>query len=356
MSRIRMQEIAAKAGVSLATVSRTIHSPHLVRPSTREHIRQVMSECHYVYNVTASDFSRRRSSVIGVIIPTTKGAIFSNSTQIIQEKAQEKGFSLIIGNTGYEGDVESTLLRQFQERRLAGIILTGFAIGQESAVKEVVRSGIPCVVIWEALEDSSLSFVGFNNFTAAYSMTEYLIHLKHERIGLILGPYTKVRRARRRLEGYQAALSDNGLRFDPRLIIEKHPTLQEGKEAMQKLLSMRHPPTAVFAASDMLAVGALTAAREKGLRVPEDISVAGFDDIDFAAFSDPPLTTVRVPASQMGEMAVEVLMKMIESSSGEVRQISLDTELIVRGSCRRLDKNEERKDKINQLLQERRAL
>jgi DNA-binding LacI/PurR family transcriptional regulator len=181
--------------------------------------------------------------------------------------------------------------------------------------------------------------VGFNNFTADYSVTEYLIHLKHERIGLILGPYTKVRRAKRRLEGHQAALSDHGLKFDPRMVIEKHPTLQEGKEAMQKLLSMRHPPTAVFAASDMLALGALAAAREKGFRVPEDVSVAGFDDIDFAAFSDPPLTTVRVPASRMGEVAVEVLMEMIEGNSEEVRQISLGTELIVRGSCGKLEKN-----------------
>jgi DNA-binding LacI/PurR family transcriptional regulator len=157
--------------------------------------------------------------------------------------------------------------------------------------------------------------------------------LKHERIGLILGPYTKVRRAKRRLEGYQAALSDNGLRFDPRLVIEKHPTLQEGKEAMQKLLSMRHPPTAVFAASDMLAVGALAAAREKGVRVPEDLSIAGFDDIDFAAYCNPPLTTVRVPAAQMGEMAVEMLLEMIEGDSMHVRQITLDTELVIRESC-----------------------
>lgn len=339
MSRIRMQEIAIKAGVSLATVSRTIHSPHLVKTETREHIRQVMSEYRYVYNLTASDFSKKRSSVIGVIIPTTKGAIFSNSTQIIQEKAQKRGFSLIIGNTGYDGDAESMLLRQFQERRLAGIIFTGFVIGQESAVREVVQSGIPCVVIWEALKDSSLSFVGFNNFTAAYSMTEYLIQLKHQRIGLILGPYTKVRRARRRLEGYQAALSDYGLSYDPRMVIEKQPTLLEGKEAMQKLLSMQQPPTAVFAASDMLAIGALAAAREKGIRIPEDVSVAGFDDIDFAAYCNPPLTTVRVPAFRMGEMAVEILLEMIEGHFREVRQVTLDTELIIRDSCMEFEKS-----------------
>lgn len=339
MSRIRMQEIAAKAGVSLATVSRTIHSPHLVKTETREHIRQVMTECRYVYNVTASDFSKRRSSVIGVLIPTTKGSIFANSTKTIQEKAQERGFSLIIANTGYDGEVESMLLRQFQERRLAGIILTGFAIGQENAVREMVQSGIPCVVIWEALEDSSISFVGFNNFTAAYSMTEYLIRLGHECIGLILGPYTKVRRAKRRLEGYQAALRDYGLRYDPRLVVERQPTLHEGKEAMEKLLSVRQPPTAVFAASDMLAIGALAAAREKGLKVPDEVSVAGFDDIDFAAFCNPPLTTVRVPAVQMGEMAVEVLMEMIEGNLREAKRIILNTELVIRESCRKLRKN-----------------
>jgi len=334
-----MQEIAAKAGVSLATVSRTIHSPHLVKTETREHIRQVMTECRYVYNVTASDFSKRRSSVIGVLIPTTKGSIFANSTKTIQEKAQERGFSLIIANTGYDGEVESMLLRQFQERRLAGIILTGFAIGQENAVREMVQSGIPCVVIWEALEDSSISFVGFNNFTAAYSMTEYLIRLGHECIGLILGPYTKVRRAKRRLEGYQAALRDYGLRYDPRFVVERQPTLHEGKEAMEKLLSVRQPPTAVFAASDMLAIGALAAAREKGLKVPDEVSVAGFDDIDFAAFCNPPLTTVRVPAVQMGEMAVEVLMEMIEGNLREAKRIILNTELVIRESCRKLRKN-----------------
>jgi DNA-binding LacI/PurR family transcriptional regulator len=181
--------------------------------------------------------------------------------------------------------------------------------------------------------------VGFNNFTAAYSMTEYLIRLKHERIGLILGPYTKVRRAKRRLEGYQAALRDYDLSYEPRIVMERHPTLHEGKEAMEKLLSVRPPPTAVFAASDMLAIGALAAAREKGLKVPDDVSVAGFDDIDFAAFCNPPLTTLRVPAVEMGEMAVEVLMEMIEGNLREAKRIILNTELVIRESCKEVEKD-----------------
>ena len=140
-----------------------------------------------------------------------------------------------------------------------------------------------------------------------------------------------MRRARRRLEGYQAALSDNGLTFDPAMVMEKHPTLKEGKEAMAEAPLHATPSTAVFAASDMLAVGALSAAREKGVRVPEDLSIAGFDDIDFAAYCNPPLTTVRVPAAQMGEMAVEMLLEMIEGDSMQVRQITLDTEIVITG-------------------------
>ena len=332
VGKITMQEIATIAGVSLATVSRTVHSPHLVRRETREHIERIMQVNRYVYNVTASDFSKKRSSVIGVIIPTTRGAIFSSSTQIIQERAQERGFSLIIANTGYDPAVELTLLRQFQERRLAGIILTGFSIGQEEVIEDLVQSGVPCVVVWETLKNN-LSFVGFDNFKAAYTMTEYLIRLKHRRIGLILGPYTKVGRARKRLEGYLAALRDNDLSYEPSLVIEKQPTLEEGREAMERLLSLSHRPTAVFAASDMLAIGSLAAVREKGLKVPDDVSVAGFDDIDFAAYCNPPLTTVRVPAREMGEIGVNLLLEMIQNNSKEVRQYTLDTELIIRASC-----------------------
>ncbi|MBN2123260.1 MAG: LacI family DNA-binding transcriptional regulator [Deltaproteobacteria bacterium] len=334
MKKRTMQEIARMAGFSLATVSRTIHSPHLVKPKTRERILRVMEENRYVYNATAGEFSKKRSNVIGIIIPTTRGAIFSNSTQAIAAKAREKGFSLIIGSTGYDRDVEHSLLLQFQERRLAGVVLTGFTLGQEKTIEDLLESGIPCVVVWETLDNPELSFVGFDNFKAAYSVTEYLIRLKHRRIGLIAGPFSKVGRVKKRLIGYRVALKDHDISFDPSLVIEKSPTLEDGKQAMVQLLSLPERPTAVFAASDMLALGAMAGAKERGLRIPDDISVAGFDDIDFAAYWDPPLTTVRVPASEMGEIAVTSLIKMIEGGAGVREQVSLDTQLVIRDSCR----------------------
>ena len=336
MAKITMAEISKMAGVSMATVSRTIHSPHLVRKNTLERVNQVMEKVNYVYHATAGDLSRKRSSIIGVIIPTAKSLVFSSTLQAIQEAAQQNNFSLVAGSSKYDIDTELSLLKQFKERRMAGIILTGFVVGHQDLIKELVKGGMPCVVIWDKLDDSDLSYVGFDNFKATYRITEYLISLKHRHIGLIVGPYTKVERVNKRLEGFKAALKDYGLSYDPALVIEKEPTLVDGKEAMCRLLTTPERPTAVLAASDTLAVGALAAARDMRLRVPEDISLAGFDDIEVAAYCNPPLTTVNVPAYEIGQIAFKILLNMINDKSRHVEQYCLDTSVIVRGSCREL--------------------
>ena len=340
MAKITMEEISKIAGVSLATVSRTMHSPHLVRKETRDHINQVMEKANYVYHATAGDLSRKRSSIIGVIIPTAKSLVFSTTLQAIQEAAQQNNFSLVAGSSKYDIGTELTLLQQFKERRMAGIILTGFVFGQKDLVKELIKGGMPCVVIWDKPDDPDLSYVGFDNYEATYRITKYLIDLKHRHIGFIVGPYTKVERVKKRLEGFKAALKDHGIRFNPGLVIEKEPTLIDGKEAMSRLLSLSDRPTAVLAASDTLAVGALAAARDMKVRVPEDISIAGFDDIEVAAYCNPPLTTVKVPAYEIGQIAFKILLEMISHNSDQVQQYCLDTSVIVRGSCRELDNDE----------------
>jgi DNA-binding LacI/PurR family transcriptional regulator len=148
-----------------------------------------------------------------------------------------------------------------------------------------------------------------------------------------MGPFQKAERVKKRFNGYKAALEQYGIPFDSELVIEKEPTLVDGKEAMARLLSLPERPTAVFAASDTLAMGALPAIKERGLRVPDDISLAGFDDTDFAAYCDPPLTTVRVLALEMGQLSVRVLLEMIDKGPNHVCQYCLDTNLIIRDSC-----------------------
>lgn len=333
MKKLTMQDIARLAGVSKATVSRTIHSPQLVNPETREHIQQIMAEHHYVYNVHAADFSRRRTAMIGLIIPTVRSSIHAEVIHGIQQKLQETNLVLIIGHTEYNLNMELKFLNLFHQRRLAGIILTGLKPQSTDRVKTIVKSGVPCVITWETVDDDQISYVGFDNFKAAFSITQYLVSLGHTRIGLIMGPFQKAERVKQRFNGYKAVFEKSGIAFDPELAIEKEPTLVDGKEAMSRLLSLTNRPTAIFAASDVLAMGALTAIREKGLRVPEDISLAGFDDIDFAAYCEPPLTTVKVPAFEMGQLAVRVLLEMAQNSSDYVCQYCLDTQLIIRDSC-----------------------
>jgi DNA-binding LacI/PurR family transcriptional regulator len=235
-------------------------------------------------------------------------------------------------------------MRLFQQRRIAGLILTGLSPGASERIRELEGLGIPCIVTWEKLENERIHYTGFDNFKAAFTVVNYLVGLRHRKIGLIIGPQ-KVTRAKQRFEGYRSALEVHGVPYDPNLVVEGDYTLVDGKEAMQRLLSRPDLPTAVFAASDVLAMGALAAIKEAGLNVPEDISVAGYDDIDFASYLDPPLTTVRVPAYEMGQLAAKTLFDLIDNDSAKVRQYCLNTDLIIRQSCVEFS-NDRQKNKV----------
>ncbi|MFV0439488.1 MAG: LacI family DNA-binding transcriptional regulator [Desulfopila sp.] len=335
--KVTMRGIAERAGVSSATVSRTFQSPQKVRKEIRDKILRIAQEHGYVYNAAAGDLAREFSNIIGVLVPTSNKSVFADTLNAIQEQAQDYGYSVIIGSTQYDHGREQQLIRQMQERRVAGIILTGFALGQETLVTELIQSGVSCVVIWEIITDQRVNYVGFDNFKAAYSAVAYLISLRHRRIGLLIGPYDKVGRTRKRFLGYQQALNDHQIAYDPKLVVySAEPDLFEGKQGMSHLLEIDDGPTAVFAANDRLAIGAYSAIKARALSIPDDISIVGLDDVDFAAYCDPPLTTVRVPAKEMGRIAVDILTDLNAGKANSVRRYSLETELIIRGSCREL--------------------
>ena len=328
-----MKAIAKIAGVSPATVSRTFHSPHLVDAKTRINILNIAEEHQYVYNATAANLSSRHSTIIGVLLPHANRSFFGTSLIAIQDKAQENGFAVIIGNTKYDKKTEKLLIDQFMQHQVAGMILTGYHPDNEGYIHNLIDKGTPCVFTWETLRNRHFSYVGFDNYSAAFKMTEYLIELGHRRIGLLIGPYSKSSRISARFEGYKGALKRHNIAVDHSLVVTRVPSLIEGREAAKSLIERSKHPTALFAASDSLAIGALTAVKDKGLRVPEDISIAGFDNIEFASHCDPPLTTVQVPALEMGHRAMETLLDMIKSEISETRRYDLETDLIIRQSC-----------------------
>jgi LacI family repressor for deo operon, udp, cdd, tsx, nupC, and nupG len=297
---------------------------------------EIAQQNNYIYDATAADLKRRKSKTIGVLFPATIGPLFADTLMAIHEEIKERRMSLIFGNTKYNKAEEKRLVKQFQERRVAGIIFTGYGLGQEQLIQDLMAQNISCVVTYDILDDSDINYVGFDNFKAARDATNLLISMRHNRIGLIIGPYKKMGRLLKRFKGYQQALKDNGIEFDPALVISTEPGLLEGKQAMHQLLTLPDRPTAVFAVSDHLAFGALSSIKQAGLKVPQDMSLVGFDGVEFVAYCDPPLTTVRVPAYEMGRLAVKVLMDAIDQDIRRPLQYCLDADLIIRKSCSEL--------------------
>lgn len=327
-----MKKIATLAEVSPTTVSRVFHSPHLVNKETLERIRQITEENNYVYNAVAGNLSSRKTTVIGTLLPNSNRTFFSETLMAIQDRAREYDYSIISGNTAYNPEVERSHLEQFQRHQIAGLILAGCSPENIPLIENIAKSGIPSVIIWEENEDKAFSNVGIDNFKAAFDMTEHMIRLGHRRIGLITGPSKLSNRIRRRIGGYKSAMEKYNLTIDESIIIEREPVLDQGAEAMEELMSNNLPPTAVFAASDSLAIGAMAAARKMDLRIPIDISIAGFDDIDMAAYCCPPLTTIKVPAYEMGIKAVEILIEIVKNKGTKPKHLHLETNLIIRSS------------------------
>ena len=336
---LNMKKIASLAGVSVATVSRVFRDPSKVSAATRELVLETARANGYTYNAAAGDISSCQSRVVGVLVPTADNAPFAASVNGIQDELAPRGFSTIQASTKYDFNEEQILLERFIERRVAGIIMTGFNFGQEKYLQKIVeKSGIPVVIMWEKAVHKFLHYVGIDNYSAAYKAVQYLISLGHRRIGLIIGPIDQTERVKKRYLGYQDALRDAGIPVEKHLIVMRSPIYLEGNSAMNVLFELPDPPTAVFAASDLLAIGAMNAIQQRGLRVPEDISVMGFDNAPVSAFMNPPLSTVGVDSYTIGKLAAQCIL---EQKAREAKHYCLGTELLIRESCARYLHNAE---------------
>jgi DNA-binding LacI/PurR family transcriptional regulator len=308
-----------------------MHAPHVLRPATLERVRAVMRDCGYVYNATAGDFSRRKSTVIGVLILSTTTKVAA-SLSAAQELASERQFPLLVGSSGFDPRLERKHLQQFMQRGVAGILVIGHLRENLPRLRELKQHGIPCVFLWDVLPGSGESYVGFDNVKGARSMVEGLIALGHRRIGFICGFNAGVERISKRLRGYEEALAAHGIPLDERLVRSATSTFANGKAAMRELMALADPPRCVCCASDTLAVGATAAIHEAGRRVPEDFAVVGFDNSDLASYLNPTLSTVDVPGVEMGRLGMETLLSLVEDPGREPIQKELPTTIIWRAS------------------------
>jgi LacI family transcriptional regulator len=312
-SRKTIRDIAREAGVSTATVSRVMNSPASVSPRTRTAVQAVIDRHGYLSHGIATSLASSRSMSIGLVIPTIINSIYASSTQAIQGVAQAAGYTVLLGVSEFSPVVEEKLIRKLLERRVDGLILTGGE--RRRMIYDLIDAqAVPYVVTWKLMPgDAGAASVSFDNYYGAQLAMEHLVSLGHRRIALVCGRTDVNDRARERRRAYEDAIRACGLPVEPALIHEGDFELDRGRDAMRGLLRLAEPPTAVFCANDIQAIGALHACGEHGLRVPQDMSLVGFDDLPAAQYVRPQLTTIRVPAHKMGELAATNVIEALRT-------------------------------------------
>lgn len=327
--RATIKDIARLANVSHSTVSRALAGSSLVTPETAKLIRKIADQTGYRPSAAARSLVTSRSATIGVVVTTIADPFAAEVVQGIEDAATEHNYSVILANSNAQPEREVKVVRSFEERRVDGIIVTSSRVGASYA-KTLSQTRVPIVLLNNQHPSEFMHSVMIDNFEASRALTEHLLQLGHRRIAYI-GDRDGYQSDAERAGGYRAALEKAGIKLARRYMAQGDGRPEEGAAAVRALLGQDHPPTAIFCYNDMTALGALAAISERGLTVPDDVSVAGFDDLFVARYATPPLTTVRQPMKEMGRMALETLVRLCEGGASQPI-VKVAGELIVRNS------------------------
>lgn len=334
MSNLTLEDIAKQSGVSRSTVSRVVNNHPNVSEDVRKRVKEVINKTGYQPHAAARTLASQRSWMLGLVLPRSVSSFFADPyfprlTQGIAQACNQYNYTLGLFLISTKEDEEAIFPRVSRKGLLDGILLQSDQLGDQ-LTDQIIQSKIPLVIIGRPFYNKNVSYIDVDNVNGAFTAVSHLIRLGYQQIGTITGVSTRTVSLDRK-EGYIKALTERGRNIDESLIVEGDFTEAGGYYAMQQLLPNK--PDAVFAASDIMAIGAMRAIREAGLRVPEDIALVGFDDLPLATMPEPRLTTIRQPVYQFGVKAVEILLDLIENGIEPPRRIIMDTELIIRNSC-----------------------
>ena len=322
-------DVAREAGVSTATVSRCFNRPDRVRRETRDAVDAAVARLGYTPNFGARALMAGRTGTVAAIIPTMENAIFARGLQAFQEALNAQGRTLLVATSQYREDIEARQVGTLISRGIDGILLIGYKRVPD-LYDALDRRGIAALVAWAHDPSRDRPAVGFNNAAAMAAMAREVIARGHGRIAMISGHAASNDRAAGRIEGARRALREAGRAADLR-VVETDYAIEAGEAAAGQLLDLSERPTAILCGNDVLAFGALREARRRGLSVPDDISITGFDDIELARLAEPTLATVHVPDARMGREAARVLLAAIDGE-GPVEGMALETHIVPRAS------------------------
>ncbi len=320
--------MAKLAGVSPITVSRVFNQPEMVASGTLEHVRRVIERTGYVPNLLAGGLASRRTRFVAAIVPAISSQIFSESIQSLTDRLWESGYQVLLGTSGYPTSREESLLAAILSRRPDGIFLTGISHSSGSR-RRLAAANIPIVEVWDLTPSPVDMLVGFSHEKVGQTVAEYLVGRGHRCFGVISADDA---RAEVRRMGFLSVLEKN--RFDDvqTVHVPAPSNFRLGREGLARLLERGSLPRAVFCSSDTLAHGVLIEAQARGLSVPGDLAIVGFADLDFAAHTSPPLSTVRIDRPAIGRRAAEALLGRIEGRPVE-RIVDIGFQVIERGTA-----------------------
>ncbi len=325
-----IRSVARIANVSIATVSRALNKPDAVSAEVRERIQTAIKEIGYIPQASARALSTRRTRTLGAIIPTIDNAMFARGIEALQKYLMSADYMLILTTSGYDPDVELKQVRNLISRGVDGLLLRGDAHHRE--LRELLETrAIPHVNVGVYLPDRPYPTIGINNEDAAHRAMSYLIGLGHRDIGIVSALQRHNDRASARVRGFLRALAEHGIEHREDWTAEVYYSLDQAREAARKLLSMKGRPTAVACGNDVIAYGVLLEAERNGFRVPQDLSVIGFDDLEWSRHLRPSLTTIQAPTDITWQRAGEYLVRHLAGEAVLLHQ-ELDCSLVVRES------------------------
>lgn len=329
LDMVTIKDVAKKANISITTVSRVLNqSTHTVNPKTKERVLKAVEELHYRPNFFARGLLKKGTQTVGVIVPDISNSYYSEITHGIENIANKNGYTIIICNTYRLSSKVVNYIDVLAERQVDGIIFAGGINGKKFLEESLKKNALKVVLIG----NHGLDFpsVQIDNFAGAYNVISYLIKLGHRDIGFIKGPLKSIT-SRERLKGYRKALRDNHIKVEDSLIKRGDFTPKGGVEATKSLINQKIKPSAIFCANDQMAIGAIKVLRESEYRIPEDIAIVGFDDIEIASYIRPSLTTISVPMYRLGQTAMVDLLNIIKGKEVK-KKVVLQTKLIIRES------------------------
>lgn len=328
MKYITLKMVAERAGVSVNTVSRAINNKSDINEETKKRVLKVTQELGYVQNATAVALRTKKTRTLGVVIADNRNPFYAEVLNGIEEAAREKNYHIILANTQRDYQKEEEAINLLLAKRVDGLLITPVQ-DRNDDIKKLIEANIPFVIVGRDFENIEVDAVYNDEVKGGFLATKYLIKKGHKRIALING-FLHKSPARGRLEGYKKALKEYGIPFDDSLVSVGDIDVKDGYERTKQLLEKGLNFTAIFAYNDMMAFGAMRAIKEKGLRIPEDIRLVGYDDIPFSSLISPSLTTIRLKKQELGVESLKLLLSRINVSRKKTKKIMLDVELKIR--------------------------